>query len=270
MTLAKDLHKLLNNPQDMDLALEFALQNPLENALIISNLTQLKTDCSIVVLNTENDEYSVGSYYRDLPFNNIALMARTKEEVKELIAQLAERYPELAEAPVYGLYDEKIVKLIEGNFRVANKTKELKMVLPTGQVPDILYDRSSYRLEKLTVQDIIQISHLYSLVPAMAWTPKALAFGPYYGLYYGEHLVSIAGVHFTTEWAAEIGNIVTHFKHRRQNLGYVCTKAVIENLRERCSNVFLCVIADNYPAVSLYEKMGFIIAEELYLTQFYL
>ena len=270
MTLMKDIHKILNEPEDIERALEYALKNPLKNAIIISNLTQLKADCSSTILQTGENEYAVGSFYMDLPFYNIALMAEKPSEVKELVEQFAARHPQLKEGPVYGLYDALTLKLVEANFRVTNKTKELQMAVDPDDVPDVPYDKSRYRLEKLTVQDIVQISHLYSLVPAMAWTPKALAFGPYYGLYCDEHLVSIAGVHFQTRWTSEVGNIVTHFKHRRQNLAYICTRAVINNLKAHSDNIFLCVIADNHSAIKLYEKMGFVKTDELFLTQFYI
>ena len=89
----------------------------------------------------------------------------------------------------------------------------------------------------------------------MAWTPQMLEHGPYFGVYFDDMLVSIGGVHFTTKWATEIGNVVTHFEHRRQNLAYKCTKAVSDNLHNTCHNIFLCVSADNIPAIRLYEKV---------------
>jgi ribosomal protein S18 acetylase RimI-like enzyme len=270
MTLAKDVNKLLNSSEDTNRALEYALKDPLKNSVIISNLSQLQSDCSIAISQTGENKYAAGSFYMDLPFNNLAFMAETAVEVKNLVERFVAKHPELKEGPIYGLYDRQTLELIEANFRVTDKTKELQMVVNPEEVPEIDYDNEKYHLERLTVQDIVQISHLYSLVPAMAWTPKALTFGPYYGLYCDEHLVSIAGVHFQTRWTSEIGNIVTHFKHRRQNLAYVCTKAVIDNLKSHCDNIFLCVIADNHSAVKLYEKMGFVTSDELFLTQYYI
>ena len=103
----------------------------------------------------------------------------------------------------------------------------------------------------------------------MAWTPKSLSFGPYYGAFSKNSLVCLAGVHFAVNGIAEIGNIVTHFKHRRQNLAYCCTKAVIELLRNTCDNIFLCVLADETSAIKLYEKMGFVKIEDLNLVQYF-
>lgn len=250
--------------------LNFALDNPLKNAFIISNLTQLKNDCSVTYKQSLNGNPVAASFYKDLPFNAVALMVETAEDLHELIEELSQKNPQLRDKPIYGLYDVETAALIESCFKVTEKTLEIKMTIDNTVTPDISYDSKSYKLERLTVQDIVQISHLYGLVPSMAWTPKALTFGPYFGIYYNEHLVSIAGVHFATDAIAEIGNVVTHFKHRRQNLAYLCTKAVIENLRNSCENIFLCVFADNDPALKLYEKMGFIKSEDLFLVRYYI
>jgi len=255
---------------DIKRALNFALDNPIKNALIISNLTQLKNDCSVTVKQSLNSNPIAASFYKDLPFNSVALMVETVEDLHGLIEELAKKNPQLRDKPIYGLYDTETTALIESCFKVTEKTPEIKMAINSMVIQEIDYDSNRYRLERLTVQDIVQISHLYGLVPSMAWTPKALTFGPYFGVYYNEHLVSIAGVHFATETIAEIGNVVSHFKHRRQNLAYLCTKAVIENLRNSCENIFLCVFADNDSAIKLYEKMGFTKIEDLLLVQYYI
>lgn len=254
----------------IETALNFALDNPLENALIISNLTQLKNDCSIVIKQSSMGNPVVASFYKDLPFNAVALMAEEAEDLFGLFEDLTLKNPELRDKPIYGLYNLKTAALIESCFKVTEKTPEIKMTIGSIDIPEINYDTNLYRLERLTIQDIVQISHLYGLVPSMAWTPKALALGPYFGVYYNEHLVSIAGVHFAIETVAEIGNVVTHFKHLRHNLAYLCTKAVAESLRNSCENIFLCVFADNLSAIKLYEKMGFVKAEDLLLVQFYI
>ncbi len=248
--------------------LNLATKNALDNAPLIANLTQLRSDCSIAARSVDGKPVAIASYYMDLPFNSLALLADNNVDAGYVIRILANRHPKLKDEPTWGLYTEKIASLIETTFGVINIIPECQMVLRSENIPELAYDKSQYRLEQLTAQDLVQISRLYSLVPAMAWTPKALNFGPYYGVYYGENLVSIAGVHFSTRWSAEIGNVVTHPKHRRSNLAYAATRAVAEALRKSTDTIFLCVMADNEPALKLYQKMGFVTYQMLYLTQF--
>jgi GNAT superfamily N-acetyltransferase len=251
-------------------ALDQLNKNPLKNAEIIANLTQLKNDCSISIIDKGSGCHAIASYYMDLPFYNISFAIESVSDLLALISDLVLRHPELKSQPVYGLYDHAVARIIEHCFDVANKITEIKMTVDPRIISEIDFDRSKYRLESLTTDDIVQISHLYSIVTAMEWTPKALEFGPYYGVFNEENLVSIAGVQYATELVAEIGNIVTHFEHRRKNLAYAATKAVVDALRNRTKHQFLCVLADNEPAIRLYEKMGFVRYENLYLLQYYI
>lgn len=270
-TLVNNYQKIaeLSN-RDRELTLRKALTDPLGNAFIIADLTQLKADCSIFAKFKGEEPVAVASYYMDLPFYSIALMADSALDAKHVIDELASNHPQLRDMPIFGLFDKKITNFIEKMYKVITKTPEFKMVLSTEEIPECQIDDSRYRLERLTLDDLVQISHIYSLVPAMAWTPKMLEYGPYFGVYNDDTLVCIGGVHFTTKWVTEIGNVVTHFKHRRQNLAYMCTKAVADNLHNTCQNIFLCVFADNIPAIRLYEKMGFVKYEDLFLVGFYI
>lgn len=251
-------------------ALQLALENPLDNAPVIAQLTQLKQDCSIVVKLKDDTVTAIAGLYMDLPHNNIDFLANSVEDVRQLIDELVVKHPQLSHQPIFGLYSQKTVQLIENCYEVTQKTPEIKMVLDTNKIPEVPIETSKYRIVKLTTHDREQISHLYSLIPSMTWTPLLLTFGPYYGAYYNDDLVSIAGVQYATKWAAEIGNIVTHFKHRHRNLAYCCTKLAAEELKQSCENIFLCVFADNIPAIWLYEKMGFVKTDDLFLMQYYI
>ena len=257
------------SPRMVKAALNQAAANPIQNAEIIADLTQLRNDCSISILDKGDGRYAIASYYMDLPYYNISLMVETSDDVVALVSDLILHHPELRDQPIYGLYDRKTSEIIESNFEVTRNIRELKMTVDYNTVTNIEFDTELYRMERLTTNDIIQISHLYSIVPAMEWTPKALEFGPYFGIYSAENLVSIAGVQFMTELVAEIGNVVTHFKHRRRNLAYATTKAVMDAIAGRTRNPFLCVNGDNEPAILLYEKMGFVKYQDLYLLQYY-
>jgi GNAT superfamily N-acetyltransferase len=249
-------------------ALQLSLADPLSNAVIIADLTQLNTDCSILLKIQDNRPISIICYYKDLPFYSVSLLADSVTDIHELFSEMLEIHPELTEKTIFGLFTNHMAGLISECFRNVEAMSELQMVLTNDNIYEVPFDTTHYRLERLSAADLVQISYLYSLVPAMAWTPKTLTYGPCYGIFYGDTLVSIAGVHFATKWSAEIGNIVTHPKHRRLNLAYACTKAVADALKGTTDNIFLCVMSDNVPAIRLYEKMGFVTHQELFLTRF--
>lgn len=249
-------------------ALHLSLSDPLSNAIIIADLTQLNTDCSVLIKIQDNRPVSLISYYKDLPFCSVGYLADSTRDISELTSEMIRIHPELINKNIYGLFSNKTAGLINDCFHDVEAMAELQMILTNDDIGDIRFDTEQYRLERLSAADLVQISYLYSLVPAMAWTPKALTYGPCYGVFYGDSLVSIAGVHYATKWSAEIGNIVTHPNHRRLNLAYACTKAVADALRGVTENIFLCVMSDNAPAIRLYEKMGFVTHQELYLTRF--
>jgi ribosomal protein S18 acetylase RimI-like enzyme len=251
-------------------AIKLALKNPLKNSFMLAQLTQLRQECTLLVKKTNDRVSGLIGYYRDLPYNNIDFIADTYEAMISLFNELAVHYPNLKEQPIYGLYDEIGTEMIERCFYVVNKIPELKMVLSNNEVPDVGYDRSLYKIKKLSVHDISQISELYSCVPAMAWTPKLLTYGPYYGAYHKQKLVSIAGVQYVTQWAAEVGNVVTHSDYRRRGLAHVCSKLVIDRLKKVTERIILYVLADNYAPLNLYHKMGFKKAENSFLVQYYL
>ena len=270
-TLLKKNQRIVKpDNRELELILQKALTDPLGNASIITNLTQLKADCSVYAKFKGENPLAVASYYMDLPFNSISLMADSALDAKHVIDELAIEHPQLRDMPIFGLFDKKITNFVEKIYKVVTKTPELKMVLSTDEIPDCQIDKTRYRLERLTLDDLVNISWLYSFVPAMAWTPRMLEYGPYFGVYFDDTLVGIGGVHFTTKWVTEIGNIVTHFEHRRQNIAYKCTKAVADSLHNACYNIFLCVYADNIPAIRLYEKMGFVKYEDIFLVKYYI
>ncbi|MCP4582066.1 MAG: GNAT family N-acetyltransferase [candidate division Zixibacteria bacterium] len=265
----KSVNTNMTNGVSIEQALDFAVKDPLKNALVISNLTQLQNDCNFALRNSSANNPAVASLDMDMPFNSIALMADSETDVMALINELSRRYAQLENQPIYGLFSEEITKQIESSYRVTQKNREIQLTISDVEIPGLYLDADRYRLEKLTTRDLSSISQLYGVVPAMDWTPKLLSFGPYFGIYYKEFLVSTAGVQFATQWVSEIGNIVTHPNYLRQNLAYHCTKAVVDCLRDISDNIFLNVIADNHGAIKLYEKMGFVKTDDLFLVQFY-
>lgn len=243
-----------------------ALRKPLDNCFLIADLTQLRNECTTAALIRDGRPVAAASFYRDLPFRTIALVAEEADDARAVVGKLVEAHPELAEVPVYDFYPKRIAGLLRECFPVAGVMIEYQMIL-RGAIPDVTID-SRYNIRRLTPVDLPAISRLFELAPAMAWTPRAFGFGPFFGAFRDSELVSIAGVHYAIPEIAEIGNIVTHPEHRGQNLAYACTRLVAEILRNFSQIVFLCVKADNVKALDLYSRMGFAVYQELEMVEY--
>jgi GNAT superfamily N-acetyltransferase len=90
--------------------------------------------------------------------------------------------------------------------------------------------------------------------------PRQLEAAPFYGIFEGEALVSMSGVHIMSGWArvAAIGNVFTHPGRRR--LGYaaqVCAATLRALLHENIETIVLNVSKDNLPAIRCYQRLGF-------------
>lgn len=100
---------------------------------------------------------------------------------------------------------------------------------------------------------------LYTHYPDNFFDPAQLDTGLYCGIWDGDALVSVAGLHVLSEAndVAAIGNIVTHTDYRGQGMASRCVKALLDRLFTRVGNVALNVSADNGPAIRCYQKFGF-------------
>ena len=105
--------------------------------------------------------------------------------------------------------------------------------------------------------DTEELAELYRLCGTPAWTSEAMKFGPFVGIREENKIVSVAGVHFVTEYGAEVGNVATHPDFRGKGYASECVKSVICAIEDKTPVVVLHFFMDNIPAQRLYENMGF-------------
>lgn len=122
--------------------------------------------------------------------------------------------------------------------------------------------------ERLTPVDLPALVALYGLSPTGHFRPDMLEHGLFYGIRAGERLVAAGGTHTVAAAysLAVLGNIFTDPAARRRGYARAITAALVVELFARgISDVVLNVIADNSPAIRLYERLGFSTAHR-YLT----
>jgi ribosomal protein S18 acetylase RimI-like enzyme len=133
-----------------------------------------------------------------------------------------------------------------------------RMTLKADEFPGT----QSQAVVKLGLEHFEAIQGLVSGYPDQpdSFTPMQLELGPFYGLFEGEELVSMAGVHIQSHWAsvAAIGNVYTRPDRRGRGYATNVTASVIEDvLSQGIQTVVLNVGMNNHPALTSYHKLGF-------------
>ncbi|MEZ5376756.1 MAG: GNAT family N-acetyltransferase [Acidimicrobiales bacterium] len=97
--------------------------------------------------------------------------------------------------------------------------------------------------------------------PGSFFTPTLLDDGPFYGVFDGDELIAMAGIHVcSTEMdVAAIGCVLVHPERRGLGLGTVVTAAQVRALHDLgIGSIGLNVKADNTTARGIYERLGFV------------
>ncbi|MFC0416125.1 GNAT family N-acetyltransferase [Cytobacillus solani] len=88
---------------------------------------------------------------------------------------------------------------------------------------------------------------------------------PFLGIKDGGEFIAIGGFHFYDPQLVELGNIVTRPDHRGNGLAKLVTSELTHIGKQLSSDVYLGVLAENLPAVHIYESLGFQTTAELSL-----
>src|SRR5215207_3761613 len=87
------MHILPLKPENQAATLAYLRASPYRNALPLSNVTQLRASCDVLVAENLGRVRGVASTYRDLPFTNLTFAADSVDLVGLLLAALADRNP---------------------------------------------------------------------------------------------------------------------------------------------------------------------------------
>lgn len=173
-----------------------------------------------------------------------------------LLAAIAERLPDR----LYAHLSPGLVERLGHRFVSGPRGRHLKMVL------DDLADVSAAGVVRVGASNLAALRALYaSAYPGNWFDSRMLATGQYHGVWDGDALVCVAGVHvFSPAYAvAALGNVTTALSHRGRGLAGRVTAAVCRSLAAAgVTTIGLNVRADNAAAVRCYERLGFVVAAE--------
>lgn len=136
----------------------------------------------------------------------------------------------------------------------------LKMKLQDERFSECGLSDTDEEIIQLRESHLEQLRELYAAAyPDNYFVPRMLQTGHYLGILEGERLVAVAGVHVASDEhkIAVLGNVTTHPDHRGRGLATRVTHALTSRLVSEGKEVCLNVKADNTPAITCYEKIGF-------------
>src|SRR5690348_4739574 len=90
-------------PENQSAALAYLRASPYRNALPLSNATQLRAHCDVLVASELGRVRGVASTYHDLPIPNLTFAVDTGDIAGRLVGELADRTARLRAEPVWAL-----------------------------------------------------------------------------------------------------------------------------------------------------------------------
>lgn len=234
-------------------ALAYLRRLPYRNAMLLSNVTQLRRQCDVMVAHSGDDVVGVATHYRPLPFLNLIFAVEYGELLPPLLAAMGQAVPALRERSVVGVMPAPRAAQLAPYVQLGSLTEELQMVVE----PETLRERAGEGARRLRADDLPAMAELARLGPLMAYTPDLIDHGPAFGAFAEGRLVAMAGTHFATPDVIEIGHVATHPDYRRRGYGALVTSAVARACFALAPRVYLMVVADNAPAVATYRALGF-------------
>ncbi|WP_059173973.1 GNAT family N-acetyltransferase [Bacillus sp. FJAT-27445] len=91
---------------------------------------------------------------------------------------------------------------------------------------------------------------------------------PFLGIKDGNGFLAVGGYHFYDPQLVELGNIVTRPDHRGKGLAKVLTSQLTHLGKQLSPDIYLGVLAENLPAVHVYQSLGYQTVAEQSIVEF--
>ncbi|RLC45230.1 MAG: hypothetical protein DRH70_07935 [Candidatus Coatesbacteria bacterium] len=244
--------------------------DPLSNPILLADLTQLRSSCDIFVsLGKHGRLRGVLAVTHHLPLTTIAFSDMPAGTFIDLMTNALD-LPQSESGSFYCLASHSQRELIKSVSYVKWEVPEFRYELGPEASHANFESQLAEGLEvrELSTGDVAAISALYSEVPLVAFSPKVLTLGPWVGVFSGESLVGVAGVHFSTPWVTELGHAVTHTNYRRMGCARALLAQQISLLTNKTQHITACCLQENYGPQALLESIGFKRLEQVWLMEF--
>jgi len=163
---------------------------------------------------------------------------------------------------------QHLLSIIENKFPTAKHYVESWMLVKKNEATIF----KSSKVRKLRgLEDAQKLTMLLStrnnrlsrnLTKYLSWISRM----PVYGVFIDNELVSYAGSFLQLPQIWMIGGVYTHPNHRSKGYATLATSAITEEALRNADSASLFVRVDNYPAIKVYEKIGYKkISEKLWI-----
>ena len=162
-------------------------------------------------------------------------------------------------AKFYCHYQKEFEKCFKEEYKIRSLGTHLKMKFGKP-----LYSKENLKVEhgvQLGEDDMEELLDFYQIAyPNGYFDPYMLRTGKYYGIKINDKIQSVAGVHVYSKHysIAVLGNIATLPSTRGKGFATKCIIRLMESFESNL-HIGLNVKKDNYSAVNLYKKLGFLI-----------
>jgi len=256
--------------QALDDLTEKLKRDPLANPILLADLTQLRTSCDFLVSLKSNAKLrGVLAVTRHLPFTAIAFSDMPAGTLVELMGSALE-LPQCKSRVFCCLASSSQRELIKSVSFIRWQIPEFRYARAedASQEPLTTKLEEGLELRELSLKDAEAVASLYDAVPAVAFSPKALELGPWVGVFSGEDLVGVAGVHFSTPWVTEIGHAATHANFRRKGCARALLSRQIELLKGKTKHITACCFQESPGPQNLLESVDFKRHGQVWLVEF--
>ena len=250
----------LGEAVDRETLLRWLARHPIQNLMLLGDLYPPLIDVSEIYVATDNARIvGVGSLFRGFPIPSVVTAAGDPAVQKALLGRMCGRL----ETEWLSLSTPSLSSIFCQFGKEIHSHTERQMLLrkhiPAPVKPARFIQGSEFD----------SLDRFYNERQMEAWTPLMFEMGPYYGVWHNGELVAAAGVHFVTPFIAQIGNIVTHPQFRGRGFATAATMGVMRHLSRMGTEIIsLFVVADNAPAIRIYERLGFVKERELVFAHY--
>ena len=240
---------------DREACIRWLARDPIHHLMLLGDLYPPLISVSEIYVATDAGQIvGVGSLFRGFSIPSV-IFTEDNPTVQNALLTRMSRHLESEWITISTCTSSSV--LCQFGKRIYSHT-ELQMLLhepiPTLVKPARLIQREEFD----------SLNQFYSEHRVEAWTPLMFEMGPFYGVWRDGQLIAAAGIHFVTPFIAQIGNVFSHPRFRGRGYATAATAGVTNHLRRMGIQIIsLFVVAENTPAIRIYQRQGFVKEREL-------